>query len=575
MLDLRLYRAAFVPVVLALVVVAFSLTDRPRAIVTTLAPDAFDGTRAFRALTGDDALPADDDDALARRVERSFGALRGFSVRGSEQEGRTLEGTRELRTVLAERTGSNNRRIVVLADRSAPGRAGRSATAALLELARVFSGRTTRRTLTLVSTGGGPAGVAAAAERLGPVDAVLVLGDLASGRVHKPWVVPWSNALGVAPLRLQRTVEQSVREETGRGAGGAHATGTIVRLAFPLTVGAQGPLGAAGLPAVLVGPGGELGPGEDDPVSAAGLERFGRAALRSVTALDNGPDVTPRSPQAVVVTKSQVVPQWAFRLLAGALLLPVALGALDGLFRARRRREPMGRWLGWALAGALPFLTLAAVLLALRTTGVLDGLPPAPVAPELLPVRAGALVASVAVAALGWLVVRLAAVRRLGLPRDDTGPGAPAAVALLALAAFAVIWARNPFAALFTVPAAHLWLLAVAPEVRVPRAGAVAMVLLGLVPFALAAGHYASALDAGPLELTWMGVALLAGGHVGVLSIVLWSIVAGCACSALVVAVREPAPEPPRGRRPEPLRSRGPLTYAGPGSLGGTKSALR
>jgi hypothetical protein len=51
MLDTRVYRAAFVPAVLALLVAAFALAGRPRPIGTTLAPDAFDGRRAFATLT--------------------------------------------------------------------------------------------------------------------------------------------------------------------------------------------------------------------------------------------------------------------------------------------------------------------------------------------------------------------------------------------------------------------------------------------------------------------------------------------------------------------------------------------
>ncbi|MBI5105178.1 MAG: hypothetical protein HZB46_09390 [Solirubrobacterales bacterium] len=61
MLDPRLYRAAFVPVLLAVMVVAFSLQARPRPIGTTLAPDAFDGTKAGQTL---DELAA----AFPRRV---------------------------------------------------------------------------------------------------------------------------------------------------------------------------------------------------------------------------------------------------------------------------------------------------------------------------------------------------------------------------------------------------------------------------------------------------------------------------------------------------------------------------
>ncbi|MBA3326839.1 MAG: hypothetical protein H0T43_00865, partial [Solirubrobacterales bacterium] len=52
MLDPRIYRAAFIPVLFALVLVAFSLEDRPRPLGTTLAPDAFQGDRAYGRADG-------------------------------------------------------------------------------------------------------------------------------------------------------------------------------------------------------------------------------------------------------------------------------------------------------------------------------------------------------------------------------------------------------------------------------------------------------------------------------------------------------------------------------------------
>src|SRR5918998_59683 len=61
MLDARIYRAAFVPLLVAVVVVAFSLAERPRPIGTTLAPDAFDGRRAMRVI---DELLADPRDTF-------------------------------------------------------------------------------------------------------------------------------------------------------------------------------------------------------------------------------------------------------------------------------------------------------------------------------------------------------------------------------------------------------------------------------------------------------------------------------------------------------------------------------
>ncbi len=211
MLDLRLYRAAFVPAVLAVLVAAFSLGERPRPIGTTLAPDAFDGQRAFAALTELDrrfarrAPGSPGDDALADRVARDLRAA-GFAPRELSVDAETVDGERPLTTVLGERVGRDSRRIVVVAERDAAGEAATarlSATAALLELARVYRGRTTRRTLTFVSTSGGTggmAGVRALAGRLGgPVDAVLVLGDVAGRTARRPLVIPWSETSGTAP----------------------------------------------------------------------------------------------------------------------------------------------------------------------------------------------------------------------------------------------------------------------------------------------------------------------------------------------------------------------------------------
>ena len=156
MLNLRLYRAAWLPVLFCLVVAAFSLHDRPRGIATTLAPDAFDGSAASRTLDGlarafPDRRPGSvGDNALAARVRagfiRSFGADR---VRVRRFHARTIDGERDLLNVIAERPGRSERRIVVLAHRDAVGRGAKadlSGTAGLLELADVFAGRPAPRT---------------------------------------------------------------------------------------------------------------------------------------------------------------------------------------------------------------------------------------------------------------------------------------------------------------------------------------------------------------------------------------------------------------------------------------------
>ncbi len=580
MLDLRIYRAAWIPVILALVVVAFSLETRPRPITTTLPPDAFDAARAMRLL--DDLAErfpsrrpgSDGDRALGDTVQQTFRAS-GFEVSTRDFDAQTIDGERTLRTVVAERPGRVNRRVVVVAHRDAatsPAKAELSGTAALLELAQLYAGRATRRTLTFVSTSGGSGGDAGAADWAahveGPVDAVIVLGDLASDDERRPQVVGWSNGRGIAPRQLVRTVEQAVREEAGLP-GGTRTTMQSLRLAFPLTVSEQGVIGEEGLPAVLVGVSGELGPAADAPVSRARLEGMGRAVLRSITALDEGPEVEPNRPETIVLVRNQELPLWAVRLLCAVLLLPPLLAGVDGLARVRRRREEVLPWLGWAAALGAPFLLVGIALVALRVVGLLSA-PAAPVPPGVIPVSIGVLVVALAVLVLamlaGWPFVRRRA------PGAGRG-GAGIAVALAALAIAWLVWLRNPYAALFLVPAAHLWLLAAAPEVRVPRVGRAVLVALALLPFALAFLAYEVALDAGPVALAWLGMLAVAGGHVGLLWVATWSAVAGCAIAALVVALRtEP---PPSGPRRIDVRSRGPIGYAGPGSLGGTDSALR
>jgi hypothetical protein len=595
MLDARIYRAAFVPVLVAVVVVAFSLAERPRPIGTTLAPDAFDGRRAMATLTTlldderdtfRDRRPGSlGDDALATHVQAELERT-GFAPTVRLTEGDTIDGRTALTTVVGERVGREPRRILVVAERdaAAPPSAGRlSATAALLELARVFEGRPTRRTLTLVSTSGGSGGLAGvrelARELEGPVDAAIVLGDVGSGAaVDQPVVVPWSEEGGMAPLRLRRTVERAVELETDVDPGSPRALAQIAREAVPLTLSAQGPLGAEGIAAVTLSVSGERGPPPGAEVTRARLEAFGRAALRSISALDNGPDV-PAGPREYVVVQRRVLPAWAIRLLGGMLILPLLVAAVDGFARVRRRGAPVLPWLGWLVAGAFPFLLAA---LFARVLGLADVLPapPGPVDPDALPVDAAGLAAVGLALVLGFLL-RPVLARLLGAGRtrqigpDPAGAAGPAAAIALALTVLGIaVWAVNPYTALLLLPALHLWMLAAVPEVRVPRGVGVGLVAAGLVPFALVAAHYAEQLAVDPVELAWEGVLLLAGGYAGPLGAVAWSFVLACGLLSAGVALRK------RGGRPEPeepvaVTTRGPLGYAGPGSLGGTESALR
>jgi len=595
MLNPRIYRAAFLPVLLAVLVAAFSLQDRPRGIGTTLAPDAFDGARTAEQLEGlaerfRERRPGSAGDrALAAAVERELRAAlepEGAEevpggdrlVRSVTRSAQTIDGKRDITTVLATRPGQPGPGLVVLAHRDAadgPARAQLSATAALLELARVTGDGRLRRTVTFVSTSGGSGGSAGAAaavrELPRPVDAVLVLGALGSRDIAKPFVVGWSNGVEQAPLRLTRTVQAAVRRETGSEPGGPRASSQLVRLALPATLGEQGPLLAAGLPAVLLSAAGERGPVADAPVVRGRLAAFGRSALRAMFALDNGPPIADE-PGPFLVTQRKVLPDWAVRVLVGSLLLPVWVAAVDGLARVRRRRQPVGPGLRWVLASALPFALAGAFTVLLALVGLLPAAPQAPVPGGAIPGEGVVAAAIALVFVLGWVLLRPTALRALAADRPPVTPGHAAAVLLVLAAATAVLWLRNPYAALLLVPAAHLWLLAVAPEVRPPRAASLALVVLGLVPLALACAVLAGQLGLDAPEAAWTALLLVAGGHVGPAAWLGWSVLAGCGVAAALVAARPGTDERPV----PPVMTRGPLLHhAGPGSLGGTESALR
>src|SRR5436190_5699535 len=113
MLDPRVYRASLLPVLLVLIVVAFSLEDRPGPLRSALPGDAFDGVRAARLL--DDLAQrfpsrragSPGDEALALAVAADLRAvLPQVQVRTRSFRGETLDGDRRLVSVTAQAPGS-------------------------------------------------------------------------------------------------------------------------------------------------------------------------------------------------------------------------------------------------------------------------------------------------------------------------------------------------------------------------------------------------------------------------------------------------------------------------------------
>ncbi len=592
-------------VVVAVIVLAFSLGSQSNPPSATLVPDAFNGRNAYNTMQSlarhyPNRPPGSEADGkVADFVAQALGGD-GLFVQRSQFGAETVDGPRTIETVTGTLSGTTPGAIVVVAHRDStrPGSAAEmSGTAVLLELGQLLSSQTQQRSVVLASTSAqiGAAGAAQLARRLpGPIDAVIVLGDMAGREVRQPTVVPWSDSQLVAPPLLRNTVAAALSQQAGRGSHDESLGGQFLHLAFPLAASEQRPFAAAGEPAVLLSASGARVPAAGEQTSQAQIAGFGRAVLQSVSALEAGPSVP--GPSSYLRWQGKLIPAWAIRVLVLALMVPVLVATVDGLARARRRGHRVGRWMVWVLSACLPFVLAVLAVKGLSAVGAIDAAPPGPVGGDALTLPGGAVAILIglgclivlAFAARWWLQRRLigeppssppapangrSRTRPTG-PDDPASPGAAAAFLLVLCAVALVLWFENPFAAALVVPALHCWLWIVAPATRLRTPWTVLLFLAGLVPAALAASYYAAVLGLGPAAAAWNAVLMLAGGSVSVMSAIEWSVVVGCVVSLAVMIVRiarQPRPRPAE----TPITVRGPLTYAGPGSLGGTKSALR
>ena len=575
MFEPRVYRAAFIPALLAVVLTMFSLQSRPRPVPQGLAADVlFDG-RVAAAEAGRIAVASPDrraggagDRRTAARVAQAL-ENSGFTV---VTQGFTHAGQR-LVNVIGRRAGRLRSQIVVVADRDAsvvPEATGSAAdTAALIELARVLEGRATRKTLVLASLDGSTLGEVGATKLLSElpdpqlVDGVLAMSDLASPTRRGPFVQAWSTDERRTSISLQRTVAESIRRELDAAPDSSGSLGQLARLSFPIGIGPQGVLLEQGYDALRIAGSGELPPDGNGPVESIDEDRLGalgRATLRTVTALDRGARPE-HGPNSYVTAVSQVMPGWVLSLLAGTLLLPALVAAVDAFARARRQRVDVLPWLRWIGAWVAPFLAGLAIAELLALTGATPPPPPAPVPPDVLPLDGAALgvLAGVAAAmALALVLARYLAARpdpRLARPEP---PGAAVALALVATVAALLLWLANPYAGLLAVPAAHLWLLVLVTRVQPKRRVRGLLLALGALPALLVAVYYMFALSMDPLTGAWYLLLLVTGHTVGLLIALVGCVMLGALCGAAELVYRSPT-EPD-----EPPETAGP-TALGPG----------
>jgi hypothetical protein len=570
-------------VVVALITVMFSIQDRPAPLTSALAPDAFDSKGAYATLReivrrAPDRRPGSEGDvATARLVEGRLQSLPGFETArdefSAEVDGEKVSMTNVIGTV----SGPSQRQVVLVAHRDAAGRPGASSaadTAILLELAKVIAGVRHNKTFVFVSTDGGTADSAGARRFAADypdrekVDAAVVIDDIAAASATRPFLVPWSSDDRRGSLQLVRTAEAALRRERSSDVGSESVPGQFLRLAWPLTLRQQGPLLRGDIDALTLTASGEVprAPGPDglNQISQRRATNFGKAALTTGLALDSLE--TESSPPSFLVLGRKLVPGWAVSLLGFALLAPVLVAALDGFARARRRSLPIGRWMRWTLASGVPFLVLFAAAFIFELLDWLPATASEAIAPPSRPSFAESLPALCALGvlfAIAWLVLRPAVMGGERPDGEDVYEEA-VAVALILSIGLLVLWLSNPFAMLLVAPAAHLCLLFALPGSRGRPALVVTTIGAALLLPLLALLYYGSRFDLG-LDVSRYALLLVTGGG-SLWNVLLVSVIAGSLLSLIALALGRREPQ-----AVQEITIRGPKTYAGPGSLGGTE----
>ena len=582
MLNGRLYRAAFVPFLFALAIAAFSLSARPPPLTSTLAPDAFEGARAFAELNEPGrGIPGP---APGQRRRRAAGArtsretLEGLGgTAGGRLLGAHLHASRRRRstanarstTVIAQRPGSTSATpIVILAHRDAAGVRG-SRRPSCPARPRCWSWRacSPRARPSARSCSSRPA-AAAAATRARPSSwpirrrrtaRTVRRGDRAgrpgrrASRASRSWCLTRTAS---APPRCSCSARSATRSPSSSGSTPARRarSGSSPTSAFPFAVGEQGALNAGGLPAVLVQVSGERGPaprgdgqrGTPGRLRAGGAERRGcaRHGARHLRDDADGPAAAP--PDAA---------EWALRLLADHAAARRRSSPPSDAPRARAPAAHARRALG-ACGRSVARCRSSPARCSLRArAGSESSARRPPCRPRRARCRSTARPPTAVVAVVLDVRARLAAVWACscgacarGCARTPRGPGWRCCVLRRRSRLRGV--GRQPVHRAAAVPALHLWLLLAAPELRPPAAAALALVALGLLPLALLIALLLSPARAGPGEMVWRRCCCSPAATSGSAAAILWSVAFGCAAAAAMLAAIAPsAPFDSRRRR--------------------------
>lgn len=552
-IDLRLYRIAWLPVLLAVVVLMFSLEGAPAAIESVTPPGTFEPQRAAReareiVAAAPDRTPGSAGDGLiADRVRDSFqevvaGATSEQSFSGSF-EGDDVE----LRNVLLTLPGEADNTIVVLAPRDAargPGAASSAAaTGILIELAHALGVAGHAKTIVFASTSGGAQGASellATLPERDSVEAVIAIYQPGAADPRPPYALDSSTGTASGPVQLLRTAALAVETQAQRSSSEPSALTQLARLAIPSGLGPQAPLIEAGFDAVAISSAGErpLAADEDGPEDLSGesVDGFGRAVQSTIGAVDLASEPLEHGPGTHLQLGDNLIPGWTLALLALTLLLPGAVAAVDGCARAARRRQSPGSALAWAASRSLPLVGALATVYLLAVVGVVPK-PPFPFDPALYELGGRAAVTfALALLAAGGTVFLL---RSLGLSARRAPAAAVPALGAVSTGAVLVVWLANPYLGLVLAPVAHVWLLALGDPRPRRRIATLLACAAAITPLALTFVAISSRLDLGATA-PWTFTIMLADGQIDLIQALGACFIGGALLAAAALALARP-----------------------------------
>lgn len=548
MLNLRLYRTAWLVAGVALVVALLTL-QTPDAGPEPLLPSTLSGQQTYEIANQLESVaperPAGSaaDLQAARFVQGQLAQVPGAAAPGSNKsrvqvqdfqarrDGEPVDLQNVYLVVPGVQDGNVPGGVVVVAPRDTPDGvdAGATSTAVMLRLAQASGTTRHQRPHLFVSTDGstvGNAGLRYFLQRFRafPLSAVIVLD--APGEANGDRIDVWTaGRTDRQSLGLGNIAARSVERVGGRASWAPGLTGQLMRLAVPQTFGDQGAAIAAGLPAVTLSARSESPLRRGRQATPERLELAANAANDLLGALDVAPSVPAASGSLRFAGK--FLRPTMVRLALLLVMLPVLVMALDIVARQRRARVPLADGLRATLLRAVPLL---AALLAAHLLSLGGMLPQAAAGEPPIPAEArfGAVagLAIVLAAAAGWLTRRAIRrpLRRVAVSRRAEGTAALGALAVLLL----VLWLLSPYALILALPAAHAALLAIGAR-RPWHLPALAVV--GLLPLLLAVLHVAGVLHSNAAFAVWYLGDTVANGSRGATGALLGVLIAACVWS--------------------------------------------